>query len=59
MSLKEIEVPEQKVFNGKRFPLCLAPADKSSTLSDFVAWISANRTQVDTWLREYKVFLSK
>lgn len=52
--LKIIEVPEQKIFNGKRFPLCVAPTSASSTLEEILAWLETNRNQVDDWLREYK-----
>jgi len=41
--VKSIEIPEQKIFNGRRFPLTLSPLSPDTGATDLATWGAANQ----------------
>jgi hypothetical protein len=61
MSFSPVEVPQQKVFNGRRFPLVVTPdaaeTGGSNSYEDFLAYVASHRTEIDDLLRDNKAIL--
>ena len=58
--IKVINISEQKIFNGKVFPLTLSPNGKNNSSIDLPTWLSssqANRHEVDLLLKNHKAVL--
>ena len=54
MEIRTVQIEGQKNFDGKDFPLCLSPAQSTTSLEEFIAYMENNRTEIDNMLRENK-----
>ena len=55
-----ISIPEQRIVDGRPFPLVLAPADGSDTATSmpaFLSWLKAHAGEVDDWVRDHGAVL--
>jgi hypothetical protein len=55
--LVPIQILEQKIYDGKAYPIVLSPNSTIKSLSDFTIWLQKNRHQIDKYLLEYKAIL--
>jgi alpha-ketoglutarate-dependent taurine dioxygenase len=57
--INPIRIPEQKEFDGKPFPLVLAPSEEAPTadLTFLETWLQSNHHQLDKLLLEHKAIL--
>lgn len=51
--VQSITVPEQKLYNGKPFPLILSPVSPFENKADFLAWIKESTEILKSLLLEY------
>lgn len=57
MSLKKISIPEEKLINGKVFPLTVVPGYYESNIEEAVYFIQSNLEEILSELKTYGAIL--
>lgn len=55
--LKPISIPEERIFDGRAFPLTVGPSDDIKSLSDAIEFVKANTDSIQTELKAHGAIL--